>query len=144
MVGARVSPELVGAGVGIWVGVGVAQFLMKTRLSQQVAEYLERDAIKKLPQHLLLFAKLREPQAEPSAKTRAEVPHLLENAALRESAVLVASSQPLGTDIAVYVQPKSVPLRGQSSMVAYRQPVLLDVYVFDKDAAVGEMVGGYV
>ena len=70
MVGARVSPELVGAGVGIWVGVGVAQFLMKTRLSQQVAEYLERDAIKKLPQHLLLFAKLREPQAEPSAKTR--------------------------------------------------------------------------
>ena len=29
-------------------------------------------------------------------------------------------------------------------MVAYRQPVLLDVYVFDKDAAVGEMVGACV
>jgi hypothetical protein len=30
-VGARVSPELVGGGVGACVGVGVAQFLMKTR-----------------------------------------------------------------------------------------------------------------
>ena len=29
-------------------------------------------------------------------------------------------------------------------MVAYRQPVLLDVNVFDKDAAVGEMVGACV
>ncbi len=29
-------------------------------------------------------------------------------------------------------------------MVAYRQPVLLDVNVFDKDAKVGEMVGAYV
>jgi hypothetical protein len=29
-------------------------------------------------------------------------------------------------------------------MVAYRQPVLLDVNVFDKDAAVGEMVGARV
>ena len=29
-------------------------------------------------------------------------------------------------------------------MVAYRQPVLLDVNVFDKDAAVGMAVGVYV
>jgi len=29
-------------------------------------------------------------------------------------------------------------------MVAYRQPVLPDVNVFDKDAAVGEMVGARV
>ena len=29
-------------------------------------------------------------------------------------------------------------------MVAYRQPVLPDVIVFDKDAAVGEMVGACV
>jgi hypothetical protein len=35
-------------------------------------------------------------------------------------------------------------VRGQLSMVAYRQPVLLDVNVFDKDAAVGEMVGARV
>jgi hypothetical protein len=34
MVGARVSPELVGGGVGASVGVGVAQFLMKTRQYQ--------------------------------------------------------------------------------------------------------------
>ncbi len=58
--------------------------------------------------------------------------------------MLVASSQPPGTDIGVDVLPQLVSLRGRSSMVAYRQPVLPDVNVFDKDAAVGEMVGAYV
>ena len=58
--------------------------------------------------------------------------------------MLVASSQPAGTDIGVNWQPYLVSLRGQLSMVAYRQPVLLDVNVFDKDAAVGMAVGVYV
>ncbi len=58
--------------------------------------------------------------------------------------MLVASSQPLGTDIGVSWLPKLVSVRGQLSMVAYRQPVKLDVNVFDKDAAVGEMVGACV
>ena len=38
----------------------------------------------------------------------------------------------------------SALLRGQLSMVAYRQPVLFDVNVFDKDAAVGAAVGARV
>ncbi len=50
---------------------------------------------------MLLFPPPREPQAEPSAKTRRMHPQLLEYAALRESAVLGASSQPAGTDIGV-------------------------------------------
>jgi hypothetical protein len=54
---------------------------------------------------MLRFPQLRVPQAEPSAKIRPEVPQMLEYAALRESAVLVASSQPLGTDIGVDWQP---------------------------------------
>ncbi len=58
--------------------------------------------------------------------------------------MLAASSQPPGTDIGVRWQPYLVSLRGQLSMVAYRQPVLLDVNVLDKDAAVGEMVGACV
>ena len=69
-VGAYVSPELVGGGVGASVGVGVAQFLMKTRQLQHWAKYWEPDAPKKSPQHELLFPPPREPQAEPSAKTR--------------------------------------------------------------------------
>ncbi len=84
------------------------------------------------------------PQADPSAKTTPEVPHLFEYAALRESAVLAASCQPAGTDIGVFCWLSSALLRGQLSMVAYRQPVLLDVNVFVKDAAVGAAVGACV
>ncbi len=86
------------------------------------------------------------PQAEPSAKITPEVPHLLLYAALRASAVLEASSQPPGTDIGVSWQSlfPEYSLRGQLSMVAYRQPVLLDVNVFDKDAVVGAAVGARV
>jgi hypothetical protein len=80
------------------------------------------------------------PQAEPLAKTRPEVPHLFEYAALRASAVYEASCQPAGTDIGVCWQFEAASARGQLSMVAYRQPVLLDVNVFDKDAAVGAAV----
>ena len=69
---------------------------------------------------------------------------MLEYAALCESAVLVASSQPPGTDIGVSWQFEASSARGRLSIVAYRQPVLLDVNVFDKDAAVGEMVGARV
>ena len=58
--------------------------------------------------------------------------------------MLAASSQPPGTDIGVDVLPQLVSLRGQLSMVAYRQPVLLDVNVFDKDAVVGAAVGARV
>jgi hypothetical protein len=104
-VGARVSPGLVGGGVGASVGVGVAQVLMKTRQSQQAAKYWEPNAPKQLPPDLGESPELRAPQAVPSAKTRAEVPHLLECAALRASAVLAASSQPPGTDIAVFCLP---------------------------------------
>jgi hypothetical protein len=84
------------------------------------------------------------PQAEPLAKIRPWVPHLFEYAALRASAVLAASCQPAGTDIGVTWQFEAYSARGPLSMVAYRQPVLLDVNVFDKDAAVGEMVGACV
>ena len=83
-------------------------------------------------------------QADPSAKTTPSVPHLFEYAALRESAVLAASCQPAGTDIGVFWQPKTGSARDQLSMVAYRQPVLLDVNVFVKDAAVGAAVGACV
>ena len=69
-VGARVSPGLVGGGVGASVGVGVAQFLMKTRQPQQYAMYREPCAPKKLPPDLGESPPLREPQAEPSAKTK--------------------------------------------------------------------------
>ena len=86
MVGARVSPELAGARVGASVGFGGAQFLMKTRQLQHRAKYWEPDAPKLLPD----FGESpppREPQAVPSAKTRPQVPHLFEYAALRASAV---------------------------------------------------------
>ncbi len=142
-VGACVSPELAGARVGASVGVGGAQFLMKTRQLQHRAKYWEPDAPRLLPD-LSEFPPVREPQAEPSAKTRPQVPQMLEYAALCESAVLVASCQPAGTDIGVNWQPYLVSLRGQLSMVAYRQPVLLDVNVFVTGLAVGEMVGAWV
>ncbi len=59
----------------------------------------------------------------------------------------MASSQPAGTDMGVVWQAAPASVRDQSSMVAYRQPVLLDVNVFDKDAngaAVGAAVGARV
>ena len=143
MVGARVSPELAGGAVGACVGVGGAQFLMKTRQLQHWAKYWEPDAPRLLPD-LSEFPPVREPQAEPSAKTRRMHPQLLEYATLRESAVLVASSQPAGTDIGVSWQLQASSARGQLSMVAYRQPVLLDVNVFVKDAPVGAAVGACV
>ncbi len=58
--------------------------------------------------------------------------------------MLEASSQPPGTDIGVSWQFEASLAKGQLSMVAYRQPVMLDRNVFDKDAAVGAAVGARV